>query len=351
MKKVLLIQGTIPHYRVPIFNKLAESVDLTVLYSYGKLPEGIKFKTLCVPTFNCRLQIHKQNIYALAHKFDAVICILDFSYLYSRLLHILPHRYKLIYWGIGVSASYNARYDEDASVAQKNFKISKRADAMVFYSEYPVQKYSNMGISKEKLFAANNTVLVSNPPEAEKDSILFVGSLYKQKKIEELLSNYFNAYKKNQAIPNLVIVGDGEEYKNIEDWIMINELNHKIELKGAIYDDNELSKLFSRAIICISPDQAGLSVLKAMGNGVPYVTHKEAITGGEIFNIKNGENGVLIDRFDELEAIILSCVDNREKFIEMGEKAKNHYDTQRTVSQMVKGFVDAVDYVCKNKRR
>ena len=49
MKKVLLIQGIIPHYRVPIFNELAKNVDLTVVYSDGDLPNNVGFKTLHIP--------------------------------------------------------------------------------------------------------------------------------------------------------------------------------------------------------------------------------------------------------------------------------------------------------------
>lgn len=46
---------------------------------------------------------------------------------------------------------------------------------------------------------------------------------------------------------------------------------------GGVYNDEELVSYFEKAIICIFPDQAGLSVLKSIGYGVPYVMHKDAI--------------------------------------------------------------------------
>lgn len=49
MKKVLLLQGTIPHYRIPIFNELAKKVDRTVVYSYDNEPLKVGFTYKYVP--------------------------------------------------------------------------------------------------------------------------------------------------------------------------------------------------------------------------------------------------------------------------------------------------------------
>lgn len=344
-KKVLLIQEKIMNYRVPVFNELAKNVDLTVLYSSGEKPKDVNFKTICIPTRKMIFRIHTKNIYSLAQKYDIVICMADFSYIYFKLLYKLPHKYKLIFWGIGVSASYNMRYDQDSQVAQIIFNILKKADAMVFYCSYPVDKYSKMGIEREKLFVANNTVLIKDIEEKEKNSIIFIGTLYKQKKINYLLDGYLNAFKKNSDIYNLKIIGDGDEYENIQKWITDNSLENKVELLGSIYDEGVLAEHFSEALLCFSPDQAGLSVLKSMGYGVPFVTHKNAITGGEIFNINDGVNGILMDDFNQIENIILDSMENKEKYIEMGRKAKEHYKANRTVDKMVSGFIDAINYV------
>lgn len=344
--KVLLIQGRVPHYRADIFNNLAEKVDLTVMYSEGAVPDNARFKTIHVPYKTMRYKVHQRNIYKIAQKFDVVICMHDFSYIYFRLLYLLPHKYKLIFWGIGVSAGYDIRYDSCAVL--KYLKNSmKKADALLFYCDYPKKKYAKMGILEEKMFVANNTVRVLPINIKDKDKILFIGSLYKQKKIFELLNAYYNAYKKNNAIFDLIIIGDGVEYESVLNWVKEKGLSEKIELTGGIYDDTILSKYFESAIITISPDQAGLSVLKSMGYGVPFVTHKNAITGGEIFNIHHDMDGILMEDFDEIEKVILDAANNPQKFISMGIEAKKYYDSNRTVDVMVQGFVDAIEYVMR----
>ena len=84
-----------------------------------------------------------------------------------------------------------------------------------------------------------------------------------------------------------------------------------------------------------------------MGYGVPFITKKDAITGGEIFNIENGINGVLYENNNELENIILDITKNRSKYIEMGKKAKIHYDSFRKPEDMANGIIGAIEYVCK----
>ena len=313
MTKVLLLQGSIVHYRVPVYNELAQKVDLTVVYSEGSVPEDVCFKYQYIPTIKKHYKIFRDN----------------FEFLNN----------------------INESFDENQNIIKKTLGYIKRADAMLFYADYPVQKFAKLGIKKEKLFVANNTVKVLKHKEKNKDCLLFIGSLYKQKKINVLLEAYWIAYQKNSNIPNLILIGEGSERENIEQWIAKYGLNEKITLTGGIYNEEKLVTYFEKAILCISPDQAGLSVLKSMGYGVPYVTHRDAITGGEIFNIKNGINGILMESFDELENIILEASADIGKFLQMGRNAEQYYYENRTIEKMVSGFEQAINYVMKDSRK
>lgn len=349
-KKVLIIQSVIPHYRVPVFNELAKKVDLTVLYDKGSISTDAQFETIKVDLVQIKHlpSIHKTNILRLANEYDVVISMLSGDFLTTYILCNSKRMSKLILWGIGVSAGYSVRYDSIPKMADKYSKFIRKADAALFYSSYPVEKYKELGINPEKLFVANNTVKVLPCEEENRDSVLFVGSLYKGKKIFELLDNYKKAFERCSNVPRLIVVGDGEDSEEVALWVSRNNLQKEVILAGAIYDEKELSKYFSKAILCVSPDQAGLSVLKSFGYGVPFVTHKNAITGGERFNINHGENGLLIDSFDEIADIICDCTNNKTRYLEMGRNAKDFYDNNRTVDNMVNGFVEAIDFVLKN---
>lgn len=354
--KVLIIQEYIPHYRVPIFNLLSEQVNLSLIYSEGAKPAGAKFDVQYIPKKEISVSILGKTVrryystksyYRIAKNYDVVICIAKFDWLDIFLLQHLPHKYKLLYWGIGVAATYEMHYDSNPQVAEMISKHIKSSDGMIFYSDYPLQKYMDMGIDKSKLFVANNTVEVikTTYSSARRNKILFVGTLYKAKKLEVLIDAYHNAYLKNNNIPDLVLVGDGRERTFYEKMVEDYRLNHKITFAGQIIDERILCEYFSQAIMCVSPNQAGLSVLKSMGYGVPYVTHEDAITGGEIFNIHNHVDGVLLSDFSELESIILEGGYNPEKFHRMGRAAYDYYYDNRRPQDMVNGFVSAINSV------
>jgi glycosyltransferase involved in cell wall biosynthesis len=351
-RKVLLIQNYIAHYNLPIFNLLAlnSEIDLTIAH-FGKSASNslFNFKELILsgrkagPFF-----FIKENILSICDSYDVVIAMGDIHFLpLMRLGKRKKRKFKLIFWGIGVSASYNNKFDHNKKWDFIRFYFMKGADALLFYSSYPVKKYIQNGFAKEKLFVANNTVEIKKKSNLQKtyESILFIGTLYKEKGIYELLEAYAKAYSKSGDLPDLNIIGDGEEFENINNWIKSQSLSEKISLLGAIYDDYELEKYFLSALASVSPNQAGLSVLKSMGSGVPFITRFDSITGGERFNIINNETGIIYQNSDELTEIICKMKSQKEEYRNMGEKAKIYYNKFRLPEHMVAGFLDAIKFV------
>jgi glycosyltransferase involved in cell wall biosynthesis len=232
--------------------------------------------------------------------------------------------------------------------------LSSRADALIFYSDYPVKKYIDFGVAKERLFVANNTVEVKGKVDTdnEKKYFIFVGTLYKQKRIYELLDAYVKYMASSSIVKPLVLVGDGDEMEPIKTWIRSNDLEKNIILKGSVFDQDELKVLYRDAIACISPGQAGLTVLNSMAYGVPFVTSENAITGGEIFNIMHNETGIIYD------GGIVSLAENMKKLTEdslflkrLSKNAQDFYFENRTIDIMVEGFLNAVLFASKIPKR
>lgn len=348
-KKVLILYNNLFHYRIPIFNILAQRYDLTVVYSFGKdTKEDLKFKTLKLPVFKFkRLVVHKENIFALCQKFDVVIAYGEISFLkYSTLPWHRKRRFKVIFWSIGVSTLHEKRFETSKRNKLRDF-FYKKADALVFYSDDPIPEYLERGFPKEKLFIAPNTVQVEEPRDAhiQKDSILFIGTLALRKGLLSLLENYKSALAIDKSIPVLNIVGGGEEFEKVKKWINLNEIDKKIILHGPIFDVAQKATFFRKAYACISPKQAGLSVLESMGYGVPFITCKDSITGGERLNITDGLNGVLFEESNQLHEIILDISKFPQKYIAMGQKAQEHYWHCRKPNDMANGLFDAIQYV------
>ena len=351
--KVLFLHNTMPHYRIPIWNILGEKCDLTVAYSEGKgIPsefEGrCKFKVLYLPVwkFLSRVVVHKARILRMVSQYDVILGTGNITCLKIVTLPWIPWRkFPFVFWSLGVSASYTKGYDECKRWDWLRKLLYDKADACIFYTDYPVKKYEKMGMNPEKMFVAPNTVAVEeNVAEAEKDSLLFIGSLYPQKGLGELLSAYKEVLEEGKKLPILNVLGAGSEFESIRQYIEENGLSNRVFLRGAIYDIREKAKYFSRALACISPRQAGLAVQESLGYGVPFISHVKAKTGGELFDVKEGVTGRLFSDDVPLRSILDDIADNPEKYVEMGKNAKEFYNSFRKPSDMANGAWDAIQY-------
>lgn len=349
-KKILFIYNYLFHYRIPFWNKLSEKYDLTVGYSLGSIPEGIpmNFKTYYFPIHKIgRFVFHKDNLKNIAKEYDCVVAYGEIAWISLMLLPLKG--VKTIFHNIGVSASYKNHFDANKKWDRVRDFFYSKASALAFYTDYPIKKAERQGRRTDNLFVAPNTVEVIKIMPLKKESILFIGTLYREKGLGVLLESYLRAKKELSQLPSLKIIGDGPDRKVIQEWIKVNNLEKDILLLGSIYDVSEKAKHFASALVCISPKQAGLSVLESMGYGVPFVSSKNAITGGEIFNINSGENGILMNDDSELKEIIKQVALEPEVFIKMGRNAKKYYDACRTINHMAKGMSDAIEYaISKN---
>ena len=359
-KKILLLQNSISDYRVPIYNLINKKYDLTVAYD---IKDGSKhecyFKKLKLKSYKISsLTLHTLSFYTLCKQYDAVIIAPDMHYLMYVSLPFVSHKYKLLTWSIGIRASYTRKYDlhrKQTFLDKVFYSINAQCDAIIFYMREAIDFYRSNGINTDKVFIAHNTVEVlpiDKNQMKNKNSVLFVGTLYKEKNVYELINAYIEVLQTgNENIPTLIIVGDGAEYQNIKNIVDTNQLSKHIHLLGRITDENILRDLFSEALICVSPNQAGLSVLKSLGYGVPFVTRRNAITGGEILNIQDGINGILYDKYEDLVDIINDVIIHKDKYLEMGKNAYVYYQKNATPEIMANGVIDALDYVFNDNHK
>lgn len=348
--KVLIVNPLIPEYRYEVFQQLACRVELTVLHSGGRiLKSDTKFDQIILPLRHLGpIDFFRTNLHRLFKNFDVVISDANIRHIDRNLLILNPYRkYKWIAWGIGVSASYSKAFDSSSTYNLIRYFILRKADANVFYSDYPVNKYLVAGFPRSALFVAHNTTNVTFDESLSftKGKLLFIGTLYKQKRIYELLNSYADAGRVLKDIIPLHIVGDGPEALNLKKWLEERNLEDKIHLHGSIFDEKVLQELFRTSYACISPGQAGLSVLKSMGYGVPFITRTDALTGGEVFNISNGSNGVIYRTEKDLTDIIIDIHNSPAKYVEMGANARSYYLEHRRIEHMVNGIQSAIDYV------
>jgi glycosyltransferase involved in cell wall biosynthesis len=347
-KKVIYITNQIPDYRKGLYERLGKEVDLTIAH-FGISNNSEFYRELKLELKNVEFPlIFKNKINYEAFEIVIIWGNLRLFELY-KLAFKRKRNFKLIVFGPGVSASYSKKYDSSRLYAFIYKMILKKVDAAIFYDNYPVIKYSGLGVKPFKLFCAPNTIdihttFLEDPQDRNKNknTILFFGTLYKEKGTFTLLEAYEIMYKKMKNVPILNIVGDGPELLDLKKWVHDHSLGEKIRFHGRVTDRNQIRLFFNKAIVCVSPKQAGLSVIESLAHGVPFVTSKYPITGGEYNALIEGVNGFFFDETKEGLAKTLEEFLNIKDFDYYSKNCTEYYKRFRSpslwVSQVMKGI-------------
>lgn len=357
--KVLYISEVLSSYNDPIYEIINNHVDLTFAWIKKQEVKETKYKTFQFPHWKIGWLVFHRGLRKVINQYDIVIISPHLRFPRTCLLPFFPHKPKLISWSIGLHVSYKKKYNLSKKPDFKDIvfqMIQNHCDACIYYMPQPIdywKKYSN--IDERKYFVAHNTVKVADfenlPSIKERNKFLFVGTLYQQKGVGELIEAYSIAKKKESHLPNLYIVGKGPEMDIICDLIKEKGLSDSVVMTGAIYDENVLKEYFLTSLLCISPKQAGLSVQKSLGYGVPFVTRPDAITGGERFDVHDKKTGFFYQTVEELAEIMLNAAVNPEEIERISIAARNYYLTEASPEIMAQGALDAIDYVMKKEKR
>lgn len=352
MKKVLLLQSQIREYRIPTFKHVVEKYELTVAtYGDEKKTEDfglnvIKLKTIGIGPFQ-----FIKGLRHLAREYDVVVMQPDLHIPSCFLLPFLPHRYKVVSWSIGFRCSYEHPYITTRKhvLADNLFeRVLEKCDANIFYMDKAKEFWKDSTLNMDKVFVAPNTTGVEancNDNRSLKKDVLFIGTLYKGKGIDLLIKSFAEACRTQHSDSKLYIIGKGPMREELEVIAQSNNISDQVVFVGPVYDEQIISTYFQKAVLCISPTQGGLTCPKSMGYGVPFVCRKDAITGGEIYHMTTGVNGIMYEQDSELTGIIVDAMKNPDKFIEMGTLAKSYYDNNATPKHMAEGIIDAIEYV------
>ena len=154
------------------------------------------------------------------------------------------------------------------------------------------------GIDKQENLKRNESLYKELAPNNEK-LLLSVSRLAETKNIDKIIEAF---YEVSKILPNtrLIIVGDGLERKNLEIMVSQSNISDRICFTGSIYQ-KDVVKYQSIADIFISMNEiSSLSnaVFEAMSCGKCVIALDRGATR-EL--IKDGENGIVIKSFEEVE--------------------------------------------------
>lgn len=181
----------------------------------------------------------------------------------------------------------------------------------------------------------------------DKKYIVSVGRLVKRKGFEYLI-------KTMQYIDDaeLIIIGDGPEYKVLKRLIDELGLNERVILTGAKYDDEKFQYLANSDVFVLSSiyEPFGIVLQEAMQVGLPIISTSD---GGQKDLIEDGVNGLLVDYGDEkhLAECVNFVLSNSRIAYHMKEQNLNKIKTY-AVDKIAGRYLKILLLLslCKNKR-
>ena len=252
-------------------------------------------------------------------------------------LQMQGHHRRIIWglWRTGNSAADFARV-----------RLARLADANVFYSSRAADDFESAGVGGDRIWVARNTVRVDHArrvQSAKRNTLLCVGSFDARKQNDATVSAFHAILPNLPSDIQLVFVGDGSDKQRIIALASKPGLEDRVEFHPGTSDPEILRRHYDSAICSVSFGQAGLSVLQSFAYGVPYITKTNAISGGEIENVRDGFNGLLCTSEEFLQKALLTACVTPGLADRLGRNAFTYYSQNATVEHMANGFIGAIE--------
>lgn len=368
--KALLLHGEMSPYRLPLFESLAEKVDLDVYecqHRSGRRrwsisPDEYSFKSRLLKFFRMGPFIINYSLPfgLLSRRYEVYILGEDARIVFSECLVFMLaklFRRPVIIWS---GTTERVFYEKYKNIVNKyileplNKFIYRYADAFIAYGEQTKKCLLKKGVPPQKIYFGTQVLCTKELMSHAKDIITPSTDISFKNKLVILCVSYFDrrkginylieAYKllnRNDTV--LILAGAGREEENLK--LLAND-RKDIYFPGYI-EAKEKAYYYSIADIFVLPtlcDAWGLVVNEAMMFGLPVITTNEAGCAQEL--IKG--NGFIVDAGNSLvlkEAMekLLNDDNLRQQMGAVSKKIVKEF----IIENAKKTFIDAIDYALK----
>lgn len=375
MKKVVVFQYRLLHYRLELFERLRDAcakagIELHLVHGQATRRELPKKDEGTLPwarkVINRIWEIGDRDW--LWQPFpndlrdaDLVVVMQENRILsnYPLLLARLWSPRRIGYWGHGA----NFQSDAPAGLREKWKRLLlNKVDWWFAYTDMTVDILKRSGYPAERITCLDNAIdnqaferdlasVTDEQIQAMRSEIdapagapvgLFCGSLYPDKRLDYMIEA---ADRIHAALPafRFVVIGDGPSATTIRQAI---ETRPWLKWQG-VRKGVEKAGWFKLADVVINPGSVGLHILDSFCSGTPMVTTAESRHGPEIAYLKDGVNGLVVRGGPEsyADAVVgLFEVPHQLRAVkEAALEAAQRYTLNRMVEQFAAGMARCVN--------
>lgn len=363
--RVAIVQPALPAYRVPVFRELAGRPGLEVTVYHAEQSDlanaeasGFRAEPVSQRAMLGGRLILAPTVWRLASRRRADVLVAGWNtrsvLLPPALLRARLGRVGTVLWGHGYSKS------EGSGRRGLRDRLGGLADSVVFYNHGAAEAFRARNPRHRGVFVAANSLDQDEIQRAREDwlrrpadlasfrsghrlhgpTALFVSRLLEENRVDLLL-------RATAAVDELttVIIGKGPDRERLETLARDLGIAERVRFTGAIYGEDAIAPWFLAADVFVYPVNIGLSIMHALGYGVPVVTSDHlAGHNPEIEALQPGVNGLLY-RDGDLDALadaIRAIVNDPPRREAMGEAARRTVLERFNIPRMVDGLEAAI---------
>lgn len=368
-------QPTVPQYRVPLFDLLNDRLDGRIRVSASptvhcgpdSAPVRRRYLDLahrCQPLAGGRA-FWQQAMTPLADGIAGDVAVVSGNPRFLstlRFMHLArQRRMSIVWWGHGHSPS-SSHWGK--RIRQR---LMSHCEAVLLYTDEEAAAWRAHLPLEVGVFGAQNALDQSHADNAlthwtakrlhefrsaqaleGRKLLLFCGRLRRQPdaEVEVLLRAVAELIP---ADPRLlaIVIGDGEERQRLQALAVCLGLHDHVRWLGAQYDESVNAPWFLSAELFVYPGSIGLSILHAMGYGLPVLTHSEREGHNpEIAALRNGWNGLECQRGNarHFAQQIARVVGNPELRRLLSDNARRTVAREFSLASMADRFCAAVEH-------
>ncbi len=368
MKKVIIFQYRLLHYRLALFKLLREycaqrGIDLHLVHGRATRREAARKDEGSLPwahkVENRVWEVGERDVIwqpfpDTLRDADLVIVMQEnrilsnYPLLFKRVLLSGP---KVAYWGHGANFQSNA----PAGLREQWKQLMlTRVDWWFAYTEMTVEIVERGGYPRERITCLDNAIdnegFQSNLAAVTEDHLdllrrqvggsrigLFCGSLYPEKRLDFMIEAGDRIYA-NLPDFRLVVIGDGPSAGDIHAAAKSRPWMRCVGVRKGL----EKAAYFRLANVIFNPGAVGLHVLDAFCSGIPMATTYEAQHGPEFAYLKDGHNGVITHGNPEVYAQrVISLLTDSAEYDDLcsgAREAAGRYSLQNMVERFADGM-------------
>lgn len=350
--KLVIVQTVTPDYRADFFKEIEKN-----LKGQFELYGGSHYFDPSIKSDRTIFKRHIKNYFLFNRKllfqtgiwhllFKDITLVLEMNpRIISNWIFLITRKIlnkETILWGHAWSKSGKESTPEKLRNLMKH--VSSK---IVVYSNTQKKELKETMPEKVILAAPNALISVAKMttliPKKE-FNLIYVGRLTKHKKPLFLAKAFAENVNKYPANTKLIIVGDGVEKLKIEEYIITNNLENRIELKGHIGDYETLRNLYATSLFSISPSLAGLSITQSFSFGVPMLISEKEQHGPEIEGINPDVNALYFEsnNIEDFNKVLINAFKNREYWCNQRENIVRFCKNSYSIEAMAKTFINLI---------